>query len=151
MSYSSVLYTKSCVFEGFPANPSQILPTFCHGNEVKPWKFEKKISKVIVRLTGGRKKGRKKLFLAEIAKNLQKVPKKNRKKVFQPKIFKGFTLVPWQKVGRIWLGFAGKHSNFKFSLFLPKSLANPFLPFPCIQTIRHQFNFFNFFLFDLVC
>ena len=70
---------------------------------------------------------------------------------FFSQIFKGFTLVPWQKVGRIWLGFAGKHSNFKFSLFLPKSLANPSLPFPCIRTIRHQFNFFNFFLFDLVC
>ena len=70
---------------------------------------------------------------------------------FFSQIFKGFTLVPWQKVGRIWLGFAGKHSNFKFSLFLPKSLANPSLPFPCIRTIRHQFNFFNFFLFDSVC
>ena len=22
--------------EGFPANPSQILPTFCHGTKVKP-------------------------------------------------------------------------------------------------------------------
>ena len=34
--------------------------TFCHGNKVKPWKFERKITKFIVRLTGGRKKGRKK-------------------------------------------------------------------------------------------
>ena len=29
-------------------------------NEVKPWKFEKKITKIIVRLTRERKKGRKK-------------------------------------------------------------------------------------------
>ena len=29
-------------FEWFPANPSPILPTFCHGTKVKPWKFEKK-------------------------------------------------------------------------------------------------------------
>ena len=35
----------------FWANPSPILPTFCHGNEVKPWKFEKKLTKIIVRLT----------------------------------------------------------------------------------------------------
>ena len=46
--------------EWFPSNPSQILPTFCHGTKVKPWKFEKKITKIIVRLTRGRKKGRKK-------------------------------------------------------------------------------------------
>ena len=26
----------------FPANPSQIPPTFRHGNKVKAWKFEKK-------------------------------------------------------------------------------------------------------------
>ena len=32
--------------EGFPANPSQILPTFCHGNEVKPWKFQKDLLKI---------------------------------------------------------------------------------------------------------
>ena len=38
--------------------------------------FEEKMTKFIVRLTRERKKGRKKLFLAEIAKNLQKVPKK---------------------------------------------------------------------------
>ena len=40
---------------------SQILPTFCHGNKVKPWKFEKKITKMIVRLTfeRGRKEEKK--------------------------------------------------------------------------------------------
>ena len=32
--------------EWFPANPSQILPTFCHGNKVKPWKFEKELPKL---------------------------------------------------------------------------------------------------------
>ena len=26
-------------FECFPANPSQILPTFCHGTKVKPLKI----------------------------------------------------------------------------------------------------------------
>ena len=26
--------------------------------------------------------------------------------------FQGFTLLSWQKVGRIWLGFAGNHSSF---------------------------------------
>jgi hypothetical protein len=40
-------------FECFPANPSQILPTFCHGTKVKPLKiWEKKTTKFIVRLTG---------------------------------------------------------------------------------------------------
>ena len=29
--------------------------------------------------------------------------------------FQGFTLVPWQKVGRIWLVFAGNHSNCPIS------------------------------------
>ena len=29
--------------------------------------------------------------------------------------FQGFTLVPWQKVGRIWLGFAGNPSSFPIS------------------------------------
>ena len=32
----------------------EILPTFCHGTRVKPWKFEKKkkkLQKIIVRLT----------------------------------------------------------------------------------------------------
>ena len=43
---------------------------------MKPWKFERKNTKFIVRLTRERKKGRKKLFLAETAKNLQKVPRK---------------------------------------------------------------------------
>ena len=65
--------------------------------------------------------------------------------------FQGFTSLPWQKVGRIWLGLAGNHSSFKFFLFLPTSLSNPSLPFPCIRTIWHRFNCFNFFLFDLVC
>ena len=39
----------------------QILPTFCHGTKVKPWKFEKKITKMIVRLTfeRGRKEEKK--------------------------------------------------------------------------------------------
>jgi len=32
--------------------------------------------------------------------------------------FQGFTLVPWQKVGRIGLGFAGNHSNFQICLFV---------------------------------
>ena len=39
----------------------------------------------------------------------------------------------------------------KFLLFLPVSLSNASLPFPCIRTIWHQFNFFNPFLFVLVC
>ena len=48
---------KNLKLEWFPASPSQILPTFCHGNEVKPWKFEKKITKIIsfVWREGGRK------------------------------------------------------------------------------------------------
>ena len=50
--------------------------------------LKKKITKNIVRLTRERRKGRKKLFWAEIAKNLQKVPRENRKKVLQPKILK---------------------------------------------------------------
>ena len=29
--------------------------------------------------------------------------------------FQGFTLVPWQKVGRIWLGFDGNPSSFPIS------------------------------------
>ena len=76
---------------------SQILPTFCHGNKVKPWKFKKRNTKFIVCLTRKRKKRRKKLFCKEIAKKLQKVPKKNRKKVFQPKIFKFYRgrWTPW--------------------------------------------------------
>jgi hypothetical protein len=38
--------------------------------------------------------------------------------IFFSQIFKGFTLVPWQKVGRIGLGFAGNHSNFQICLFV---------------------------------
>ena len=38
--------------------------------------------------------------------------------IFFSQIFKGFTLLPWQKVGRIWLGFAGNHSNFQICLFV---------------------------------
>ena len=38
-------------FEGFPANPSKILPTFCHGNKVKPLKIWKKLTEIIVGLT----------------------------------------------------------------------------------------------------
>jgi hypothetical protein len=38
--------------------------------------LKKKNTKNIVRLTRERRKGRKKLFWAEIAKNLQKVPKR---------------------------------------------------------------------------
>ena len=60
-------------FEWFPANPSQILPAFCHGNEVKPWKFEKKITKIIVRLTRERKKGRKKKIWKKFGKFLKKI------------------------------------------------------------------------------
>jgi hypothetical protein len=40
--------------------------------------------------------------------------------------FQGFTLVPWQKVGRIGLGFAGNHSDFTGFLLSF---------FPCIRTI----------------
>ena len=32
--------------------------------------------------------------------------------------FQGFTLVPWQKVGRIWLGFDGNPSSFLFVCLL---------------------------------
>ena len=35
-------HVVSVNFEWFPANPSQILPTFCQDNKVKPWKFERK-------------------------------------------------------------------------------------------------------------
>ena len=35
-------HVLSVNFEWFPANPSQILPTFCQDNKVKPWKFERK-------------------------------------------------------------------------------------------------------------
>ena len=59
-------------FEWFPANPSQILPTFCQDNKVKPWKFEKRITKIIVRLMGGRKKGRKKLNKQTNKENFKK-------------------------------------------------------------------------------
>ena len=38
--------------------------------------------------------------------------------IFFSQIFKGFTLLPWQKVGRIWLGFAGNHSDFQICLFV---------------------------------
>ena len=52
-------------------------------------------------------------------------------------IFKGFTLLPWQKVGRILLGFAGNPSNFQISpLFACISLQ--FFPSLslCIRTIN---------------
>ena len=35
-----------CQFEWFPAIPSPILPIFCHGNEVRPWKFQKNLLKI---------------------------------------------------------------------------------------------------------
>ena len=50
----------------------EILPTFCHGTKVKPWKIWKKITKIIVRLTRGRKKGRKKLNKQTNKGNLKK-------------------------------------------------------------------------------
>jgi hypothetical protein len=54
-------------FECFPANPSQILPTFCHGTKVKPLKIGEKKNYQIYRSID-RKEGRKKLFCKEIAK-----------------------------------------------------------------------------------
>ena len=44
--------------EGFPANPSQILPTFCHGTKVKPWKIWRK-NLQIYRSFDGREEERK--------------------------------------------------------------------------------------------
>jgi len=54
--------------------------------------------------------------------------------------FKGFTLLPWQKVGRILLGFAGNPSNFQISpLFACISLQLfPSLSL-CIRTINVWF------------
>ena len=49
----------------FPANPSQIPPTFCHGNKVKPWEIWKKNYQIYRSFD---EKGRKKLFCKEIAK-----------------------------------------------------------------------------------
>ena len=46
--------------------------------------------------------------------------------IFFFKFSRHFTLVPWQKVGRIGLGFAGNHSNFTGFLLSF---------FPCIRTI----------------
>ena len=51
---------KKRIWEFYNRHFEQILPTFCHGTKVKPWKFEEKIYKFIVRLTGGRRKERKK-------------------------------------------------------------------------------------------
>ena len=45
-------------FEWFPANPSQILPTFCHGTKVKPWKIWRK-NLQIYRSFDGREEERK--------------------------------------------------------------------------------------------
>ena len=44
--------------EGLPANPSQILPTFCHGTKVKPWKIWRK-NLQIYRSFDGREEERK--------------------------------------------------------------------------------------------
>ncbi len=41
--------------------------------------------------------------------------------------------------------------EFDLDFLKVTSLSNPSLPFPCIRTIWHQFNFFNPFLFVLVC
>ena len=72
---------------------------FAKVNEVKPWKSLENYQ--IYRLFDERerKKGRKKLFLAETAKNLQKVPKEKigKRCSSQPKIFKfyGGRWTPW--------------------------------------------------------
>ena len=70
---------------------------FAKVNEVKPWKSLENYQ--IYRSFDEREEERKKkkLFLAEIAKNLQKVPNQNRKKVLQPKILKfyGARWTPW--------------------------------------------------------
>ena len=65
--------------------------------KVKPWKSLENYQ--IYRSFDEREEERKKkkLFLAETAKNLQKVPNQNRKKVLQPKILKfyGARWTPW--------------------------------------------------------
>ena len=61
--------------EWFPANPSPILPTFCHGTKVKPWKFEKKIPRLSF---VWRERGTKEETSC-FAKNSQKVTKSAKK------------------------------------------------------------------------
>jgi hypothetical protein len=53
--------------------------------------------------------------------------------IFLFQIFKGFTLLPWQKVGRIWLGFP--QSNFSLKSFPSLSLySNDMTPIQFFQS-----------------
>ena len=85
-------HVLSVNFEWFPANPSQIPPTFCHGNKVKPWKSLENYQ--IYRSFEERKK---KAVFGRNSQKLTKSAKKNRKKVFQPEIMKfyGGRWTPW--------------------------------------------------------
>ena len=60
------------------------------------------------------------LFLCKTAlsSSFLPLPRQTNDLVFLFLNFQGFTLVPWQKVGRIGLGFAGNHSNFQICLFV---------------------------------
>ena len=83
-------------FEWFPANPSQIPPTFCQDNEVKPWKSLENYQ--IYRSFDEREEERKKkAVFGRNSQKLTKSAKKNRKQVFQPKIFKFYRgrWTPW--------------------------------------------------------
>ena len=50
----------------------EILPTFCHGTKVKPWKFEKKLPRLsFVWREGGRKEEKKSLTNKQTKKILK--------------------------------------------------------------------------------
>ena len=63
-------------FEWFPANPSQILPTFCQDNKVKPWKSLENYQ--IYRSFDEREEERKKK--AVFGRNSQKLTKSAKRK-----------------------------------------------------------------------
>ena len=93
---SSLKFKFLSIWVPFPANPSQIPPTLCHGNKVKPWKSLENYQ--IYRSFDETEKERKKI--AVFGRNSQKFTKsakENRKKVFQPKIFKFYRgrWTPW--------------------------------------------------------
>ena len=64
-------------FEWFPANPSQIPPTFCQDNEVKPWKSLENYQ--IYRSFDEREEERKKK--AVFGRNSQKLTKSAKRKI----------------------------------------------------------------------
>ena len=80
----------------FPANPSQIPPTLCHGNKVKPWKSLENYQ-IYRSFDETEKERKKKAVFGRNSQKFTKSAKKNRKKVFQPKMLKFYRgrWTPW--------------------------------------------------------